>query len=502
MTKTSKRPKVYISGPISLGSKTENFAQFMHAQRALIEAGFAPLNPGLTMHEGIAKAFDHETWLEVDLPWVEAADLLIRLPGESKGADREVRAAIEAGVEVLCHDEWCCVENAYVTDDPVGYACQLVRDGDLWCQGHQSCPFKHRHRWPDAFPQTQEAASVSLPQACSCVALEDVTPDWVKEGFVTFACARVAIRKEQEARNDSEVVKRLEDVWEWLCGIEYGQLKIAKLCERTCDCEDECTAGPDEACSVELSDKARKLINEAISKLLGRDEGLPIDTFNEIEAFGEWLVSDLDDIEPKPEPRFPIGSKWLTREGREAEVIAKPDAYFFGSEPDAVFVHHTHGKDAKPFPQMHQADGTHMGDCKKDLIERIDTEPRAGCDKCPPDCEACEAIGSDCGGDEITAADVAKIDAQDHLAAIRAERGKVYGEPRANHQGIAMMWAPMLEPHWQAIKDQKPLPEHVVALLMALLKIDRMRLTFHADNYDDCANYLGFARQWQSGGAA
>lgn len=85
----------------------------------------------------------------------------------------------------------------------------------------------------------------------------------------------------------------------------------------------------------------------------------------------------------------------------------------------------------------------------------------------------------------------------DTLMQILAERGKVYGEPKQNHEGIAMMWAPMLEPHWQDIRDQKPLPPHVVALLMVLLKVDRMRITWHQDNYDDARNYLGFAEKWQ-----
>jgi hypothetical protein len=90
----------------------------------------------------------------------------------------------------------------------------------------------------------------------------------------------------------------------------------------------------------------------------------------------------------------------------------------------------------------------------------------------------------------------------DRLAEIMVERRKVYGEPRENHQGIAMMWAPLLQPWWERIKDQKPIPEHVVALLMAALKLDRMRLVHHKDNYDDCKNYLDFAEEWQRDGPA
>jgi hypothetical protein len=86
----------------------------------------------------------------------------------------------------------------------------------------------------------------------------------------------------------------------------------------------------------------------------------------------------------------------------------------------------------------------------------------------------------------------------DHLNKIKAERQKVYGDPKENHEGIAQMWASILQPHWEAIRDQKPVPPHVVALLMSLLKINRMRLKYHEDNYVDVAVYLlEFAQDWQ-----
>ena len=77
------------------------------------------------------------------------------------------------------------------------------------------------------------------------------------------------------------------------------------------------------------------------------------------------------------------------------------------------------------------------------------------------------------------------------------DRRKVYGHPRENHRGIAQMWTPLLQPHALTIRRGEPLPEHVVALLMAALKIDRMRLVFRGDNYDDAFNYLRFAADWQ-----
>jgi hypothetical protein len=43
---------------------------------------------------------DYELWLEIDFAWVKKCDALIRLPGESSGADREVELARSLGIPV------------------------------------------------------------------------------------------------------------------------------------------------------------------------------------------------------------------------------------------------------------------------------------------------------------------------------------------------------------------------------------------------------------------
>ena len=39
--------------------------------------------------------------MEIELPWVSVADAVLRLPGESLGADLEVARAEEAGIPVF-----------------------------------------------------------------------------------------------------------------------------------------------------------------------------------------------------------------------------------------------------------------------------------------------------------------------------------------------------------------------------------------------------------------
>ena len=96
------RPKVYISGPLTTsGNVLENLDRAMAAARRLIDAGFAPFCPHLTYHVDPGGEIPHAVWLEAELPWVQVADAVLRLPGESIGADMEVEHATIHGVPVF-----------------------------------------------------------------------------------------------------------------------------------------------------------------------------------------------------------------------------------------------------------------------------------------------------------------------------------------------------------------------------------------------------------------
>lgn len=80
---------------------------------------------------------------------------------------------------------------------------------------------------------------------------------------------------------------------------------------------------------------------------------------------------------------------------------------------------------------------------------------------------------------------------------LRASRGAVYGDPKENHSLIAGQWAAILQPWGAHIAAGKPLPPHVVALCMVGLKLNRMRLAYHRDNYEDLGVYASMAMKWQ-----
>ncbi len=141
------RKKVYIAGPLTKGVLADNVNQATEAFVQLAKLGFAPFCPHLTVYlsqcvpsweselkqkpqhpfqftnynmysdrcvcEGTVTGhpdLSHEDFIDVDLPWVVASDAVLRLPGESKGADAEVNCALDHSVPVF-----------YSIDELVGY---------------------------------------------------------------------------------------------------------------------------------------------------------------------------------------------------------------------------------------------------------------------------------------------------------------------------------------------------------------------------------------------
>lgn len=89
-----------------------------------------------------------------------------------------------------------------------------------------------------------------------------------------------------------------------------------------------------------------------------------------------------------------------------------------------------------------------------------------------------------------------------HHTNLFRERCQIYGDPRENHRAIALAWAALLHPHAEKIANLEPIPEHTIALMMAMFKLCRSRRAFQQDNYDDARVYLGFAQRWQAEGSA
>jgi hypothetical protein len=96
--------KVYVSGPLTTGTYTEtcfNVRKAIDMAEQLFSLGYAPFCPHLTHYWHLHHAHTWSEWMAFDRVWVEACNVLYRLPGVSKGADQEVEWALAADKPVV-----------------------------------------------------------------------------------------------------------------------------------------------------------------------------------------------------------------------------------------------------------------------------------------------------------------------------------------------------------------------------------------------------------------
>lgn len=93
--------RVYISGPLTKGDVLQNLRNAENVAAAIIDLGHDPFIPHLTQYVHTRHPKPYETWMRVDLAWVEVADCVLRLPGASAGADRECARAEQLGIPVF-----------------------------------------------------------------------------------------------------------------------------------------------------------------------------------------------------------------------------------------------------------------------------------------------------------------------------------------------------------------------------------------------------------------
>ncbi len=97
----SRRPRVYIAGPIAIGDREQNVARAIAVGEECWRRGWAPLVPHLNERWHEAHPHGHAEWMGIDLPWLRMADAVVRLQGESPGADEEEAEARRLGIPVF-----------------------------------------------------------------------------------------------------------------------------------------------------------------------------------------------------------------------------------------------------------------------------------------------------------------------------------------------------------------------------------------------------------------
>ena len=93
--------KVYIASPYSTGDQAINVRRQIDAANELLNAGFIPFVPLLTHFQHIVHPRSYEEWLDYDLELLIACDAVLRLDGQSNGADIEVKTATKHQIPVF-----------------------------------------------------------------------------------------------------------------------------------------------------------------------------------------------------------------------------------------------------------------------------------------------------------------------------------------------------------------------------------------------------------------
>ena len=98
------RTRIYVSGPISLGDTVENCQRAIKVGFELMDYGYAPFVPHYSYFVDMASTQGqgrYEQWIALDLSFIAACHALLRLGGQSAGADREVAWAQKLGIPVF-----------------------------------------------------------------------------------------------------------------------------------------------------------------------------------------------------------------------------------------------------------------------------------------------------------------------------------------------------------------------------------------------------------------
>jgi hypothetical protein len=92
---------VYIASPYTIGNQAENVRRQIDAADKLMSRGYCPEVPLLSHFQHMVYPRSYGDWMAIDMEKLRRSDVLLRLSGESVGADIEVREAERLGKPVV-----------------------------------------------------------------------------------------------------------------------------------------------------------------------------------------------------------------------------------------------------------------------------------------------------------------------------------------------------------------------------------------------------------------
>ena len=93
--------RIYIAGPIGKVNRLPNCINAIKVADQVMAMGLCPWVPHLDYWWNEISPKSYEEWLAWDFKWIEVCDAILRIPGESPGADREIDYAKKCGKPIF-----------------------------------------------------------------------------------------------------------------------------------------------------------------------------------------------------------------------------------------------------------------------------------------------------------------------------------------------------------------------------------------------------------------
>ena len=92
--------RIYVAGPYTKGDVAVNVRNAIYAGSYIANLGHFPYIPHLSHFSHLCIPQEYSFWMRQDEEWLKVCDAILRLPGESAGADYEMKLAQELGLQV------------------------------------------------------------------------------------------------------------------------------------------------------------------------------------------------------------------------------------------------------------------------------------------------------------------------------------------------------------------------------------------------------------------
>lgn len=110
---------VYVAGPYTHGDTALNVRAAVLAGLQIQQAGHLAFVPHLCHFAHYLVSMGYEAWMAIDLRMLRRCDVLLRLPGYSPGADREVELAKTLGMPMYESVAACLADLPVLADGGV-----------------------------------------------------------------------------------------------------------------------------------------------------------------------------------------------------------------------------------------------------------------------------------------------------------------------------------------------------------------------------------------------